>query len=114
KMPVAHQGKPGEKFVENTRLVHEGIVFVGLNMPGSNNNKVLDDKDCTDKSARTPAQCEDDNAEYQERDRANIAWLGEAFKIARDERSPGIVVVVQADPGFDLPETEDFNERDRP
>ena len=73
RMPMDHQGKPGEKYVENTRFVHRGVVFVGLNVPGSNNNKVLDEKDCTSKSARTQEHCAADNAEYVERDAANIA-----------------------------------------
>ena len=113
-MPLDHQAKPGEKFVENTRFVKEGIVFVGLNIPGSNNNKILDDKDCTNKSARTADLCALDNKEYEERDAANLAWMAESFKIARDTKAPGIVLVWQADPGFDLPETEDVNERDNP
>jgi len=114
KMTLMQQGKPGEKFSENTRFVHNGIVFVGLNLPGSNNNKV-GDKDCTnEKSARTPEQCAADNAEYAERDAANIAWMHEAFELARKDKSPGIVLVVQADPGFDIPETEDVDERQDP
>ena len=113
-MPLDHQAKPGEKFVENTRFVKEGIVFVGLNIPGSNNNKILDDKDCTNKSARTADLCALDNKEYEERDAANLAWMAESFKIARDTKAPGIVLDWQADPGFDLPETEDANERDNP
>jgi len=110
RLPVARQGKAGEKFVENTRFTYNNIVFVGLNVPGSNNNKVLDDKDCTNKSARTPAICEANNAEYKERDAANIAWVSDAFRIAREQKSPGIVLVWQGDPGFDLPETEELDE----
>ena len=113
-MPVEHQGKPGEKFAENTRFDHGGIVFVGLNVPGSNNNKVNDDKDCTNKSARTPAHCAADNAEYAERDAANIAWMQEAFELGAAAEGAGIVLVMQADPGFDLPETEDVDERQTP
>jgi len=109
-MPLEHQGKPGEKFVENVRFAHKGIVFVGLNIPGSNNNRVLDEKDCVSKSARTPAQCEADNAEYLERDAANIAWMQQSFKQAKDKKARGIVIVFQADPGYDLPETEDVDE----
>ena len=41
RMPLQHQGKTGEKFVENTRFTYGNIVFVTLNIPGSNNNKVL-------------------------------------------------------------------------
>ena len=110
-MPLDHQAKPGEKFVENTRFVKEGIVFVGINMPGSNNNKVLDDKECTNKSARTPEMCAAGNKEYEERDAANVAWMADAFKLARDSKAPGIVLVWQGDPGFDLPETEELDER---
>ncbi|HEY1382546.1 MAG TPA: hypothetical protein VGF43_02975 [Dongiaceae bacterium] len=114
KMALTQQGRPGEKFSENTRFVHGGVVFVGLNMPGSNNNKV-GDKDCTgDNSARTPDQCAADNAEYAERDAANIQWMHEAFALARKDKAPGIVLVVQADPGFDLPETPQADERQDP
>lgn len=110
RLPLQHQGAPGEKFVENTRFEYKGIVFVGLNIPGSNNNLVLDDEDCSRKSARTAAQCAADNAEYLERDAANVAWLEQSFKLAQKKKAEGIVVVFQADPGFDLPETEGLDE----
>ena len=114
KMPLEHQGKPGEKFVENIRFTHGGIVFVGLNIPGSNNNKVNDEKSCTNKSARTQAQCDADNAEYLERDAANVAWMHQAFDLAKKQKARGIVLVFQADPWFDLPETEGTDERADP
>ncbi len=109
-MLLAHQGQPGGKFYENTRWSYRRIVFVGLNMPGSNNNAILDAQDCSYKSGRTPAQCEAGNAEYRERDAANVAWMQQAFKLAKAQKSPGIVLTVQSDPGFDLPETEDIDE----
>ena len=114
RLPLSRQGALGQKFVENIRFNHGGIVFVGLNIPGSNNNKILDEKDCTNKSARTPAQCAADNEEYLERDAANIGWMQQSFGIARDQRAAGIVIVFQADPGFDLPETEDLDESKAP
>ncbi|MEN9468235.1 MAG: hypothetical protein RL081_2236 [Pseudomonadota bacterium] len=46
-MPLLHQGKLGEKYVENTRFSHGPVVFAGLNVPGSNNNVVLSAKECT-------------------------------------------------------------------
>ena len=113
-MALQHQGKPGEKFVENTRFSHNKIVFAGFNIPGSNNNKILDEKDCTNKSARTAAQCEVSNAEYAERDAANVQWLQQAFQAAKDQKSRGVVLVFQADPGFDLPETQDIDESKAP
>ena len=110
KMTVEHQGKPGEKFVENTRFSRAGAMFVTLNVPGSNNNKVNGDKDCTKKSARTPEQCAADNAEYAERDAANISWLKDTFAMAKKDGDKGVMVVLQGDLGFDIPETEDDDE----
>jgi hypothetical protein len=108
---VEHQGKPGEKFAENVRFLHNGVMFVGLNIPGSNNNKVMSEKECAWQSARTPAQCAADNAEYQERDAANIAWMHAAFAQAKAEKAAGVMIVFQADPGFDVPETWNVDER---
>ena len=113
-MPLIHQGPPGEKFVENTRFSHRGIVFATFNVPGSNNNKILDEKDCSAHSARTAAQCEAANAEYAERDAANVQWLQQAFATAKKQQARGLVLVIQADPGFDLPETENRNESQAP
>jgi hypothetical protein len=113
-LPLEHQGKLGEKFVENTRFSRGGVVFVGINMPGSNNNLVLNAKECSSKSARKPADCDAGNAEYLERDAANIAWLASSFSLAKAQNAAGLVVVVQGDPGFDLPETEDIDESTAP
>src|SRR5262245_754257 len=113
-LAVERQGPPGAKYVEHVRFLHQGTMFVGLNVPGSNNNRVLNDKDCTSKSARTTAQCEADNREYAERDAANIAWMHEAFAKATAERAAGVMIVFQGDPGFDLPETEDQDESRAP
>jgi hypothetical protein len=107
---LEHQGKLGEKFVENTRFSHGGVVFVGINQPGSNNNVVMSDKECKNKSARDNAQCDAANAEYLERDTANVAWVTAAFEAAKAQKAVGIVVVTQGDPGFDWPETEDADE----
>lgn len=113
-LALAHQGKLGEKFVENTRFNFGEVVFVGINMPGNNNNLVLNASACTKKSARKTPQCDADNLEYLERDEANVKWLTEAFAQAKAKNARGLVVVVQADPGFDLPETEEFDESTLP
>jgi hypothetical protein len=69
--------QPG-KYCENVRWVHDGVVFVGLNIPGGNNN------------------LDDDPAEHGERMQAVFAWLGEAEALAR--RNDGLVVLMQANP----------------
>jgi hypothetical protein len=109
-LPLEHQGAPGEKFAENTRYSRDGAMFVGLNVPGSNNNKVNSAKACSKKSERTAKQCDAANAEYAERDAANIAWLKQSFAQAKAEGDKGLMIVVQGDPGFDIPETEDDSE----
>jgi len=106
---LRHQGPPGGVYSENTRWTYGGVVFLGLNIPGSNNNKVT--TDClSSKSARTQADCDADNVEYQARDAANIQWLHDGFALARSRGLRGLMLVLQADVGFDLPETETFNE----
>ena len=114
KIKLTQQGAPGQKFSENTRFAQGGIIFVGLNIPGSNNNLVHNEKECTEKSARTWAMCEAGNAEYRERDTANLAWMKAAFDLAKTDKAPGVVITMQADPGFDLPETWPTIERTSP
>ena len=105
RMSLEHQGPPGEPYSENTIWSRGPVVFVGLNLPGSNNNKVESEAACTEGSVRTLADCAADNAEYEVRDRANRDWLLAAFSRARSKRAEAVVVVVQANPVFDLPET---------
>jgi hypothetical protein len=66
------------KYCEHVRWVHDGVVFVGLNIPGGNNN------------------LRDDPLEHGERMAAVLAWLGEAEALARGHR--GLVVLMQANP----------------
>lgn len=113
-MKLEHQGSLSGMYAENTRWTYGKVVFIGLNIPGSNNNKVNSDDECFKKSQRSLQDCADDNAEYADRDAANIAFLKESFQKAKDEQGIGVMVVMQADPSFDLPETEDVNERIQP
>jgi hypothetical protein len=101
-------------YIENKRFSKNKVMFVTLNIPGSNNNKILDEKDCKNKSARTPLQCEQGNAEFLARDAANIAWMQSSFQKAKEQKTRGILLAFQGDPGFDLPETEDLDESKAP
>src|SRR5262245_36564598 len=76
------------KFRENVRWLRGGVVFVGLNVPGSNNN-----------FGRAHAT----NAEYVERNAANLAWMHESFALAAERGASGILLAIQADPFFELP-----------
>lgn len=71
---------------ENTRWQIGRALFVGLNVPGSNNNWG---------KAREPSR------EYVERSRANRAWLAESFARAREQKLAGIVIAIQANPDLE-------------
>ena len=79
------------KFRENVRWIYHGVVFFAINMPGSNNN-----------FGRNP----EGDAEYADRNSANLAWIKECFALAKRSNSKGIVLVAQANPGFELDPTD--------
>ncbi len=79
------------KFRENVRWNYGDVLFLGLNIPGSNNN-----------FGRTSEA----DAEFRERNAANLAWLRQGFAIAKRNRYQGIMLVIQANPNFDLEPTD--------
>jgi hypothetical protein len=71
------------KFVENQRWLHQQVLFVTLHIVGSNNNFEV----------RQPSAV----TEYFERDNANVAWIREAFALAKQSSAKAIVFAMQAD-----------------
>ena len=74
------------KFRENVRWTYGNILFIALHVVGSNNNL-----------GRVPEA----DAEYRERNAANLVWVKEAFDVARRERSRAVVIFMQANPRFE-------------
>jgi hypothetical protein len=74
------------KFRENLLWTAGGVTFITIHTVGY-----------TDNSGRTPQM----DAEHQERKAANIAWLKRAFAEARTAGSRGLVILTQANPGFE-------------
>ena len=111
---LEHQGPLSGVYAENTRWKYGDVLFVGLNVPGSNNNLIKAGECISSRSARTQADCDAGNAEYLARDAANIQYLKASFQKAKAEQALGVMVIIQADMGFDLPETETVNERTLP
>ena len=64
---LRRQGAPGQAYSENSRFVRDDVEFVALHVPGSNNNLVASDSQCTKKSDRTQEDCDAATAEYQAR-----------------------------------------------
>jgi calcineurin-like phosphoesterase family protein len=88
KLERQSQGPDFPAYRENVRWTMHDVLFVGLHVVGSNNNR-----------GRTPEA----DAEYAARNAANIAWLGESFAHARTHRARAVMIVIQANPNFDLP-----------
>jgi hypothetical protein len=73
--------------VENRRWTVGGVTYATLNVQGSCNNL---------------CDTAPDPAEWAARNQANIAWLRETFAVARTRRSAAVMLISQADPGWDL------------
>ena len=82
KIPLEQQ--PGA-YAEHARFRRGPLLFVTLNVPGSDNNWGL---------TRTPS------AEFNARNPVVLQWLKDAFEYARQEKLRGVVVFMQADPDF--------------
>ena len=85
KIPLTRQGTD---YPENVRWSYGGVTFVGLNLPGPNNNY------------------EGAPGEYESRNEANLEWLREGFERATADGSSALMVAFQANPGFELPPEE--------
>lgn len=87
-MAVRHQSADPNfsKFRENLRWSIGGVTFVTAHIVGSNDN-----------FGRTPEM----DAEHLERKAANIAWLKQTFAEAKAAGSRGVVILTQANPGFE-------------
>ena len=75
-------------YPENMRWQKEGVVFFTVNVQGSNDNVGF--------SAAS-------DAEQRVRESANIAWMQAAFDIAEHDNAVGVVMFLQANPGFEEP-----------
>lgn len=72
-------------FPENIRWQRGGVLFVGLNIPGSNNGLA------TGASYTTQAK-----QEYALRNAANLKWLKESFALAAKKNVAGVMLIIQA------------------
>ncbi|MDX6597302.1 MAG: hypothetical protein QOE87_1189 [Gaiellales bacterium] len=73
--------------VENRRWTLGGVTYATINIPGSCNN-------LCDTGA--------DPAEYAARNQAATVWMQQAFDVAAARHSVAVMLITQANPGFDL------------
>jgi hypothetical protein len=77
------------QFVENVMWQHRNVMFVTVNMPGSNNDGLVWTAPFTDEPARV--------AEAAKRTLADLRWLNKAFDRAEEQGAKGLVIGLQAD-----------------
>ena len=77
------------QFVENVMWEESQVVFVTLNMPGSNNDGLKWTAPFTNETARLQ--------EVAERTAADIRWLAQAFALAEANRAAAVLIALQAD-----------------
>lgn len=73
----------GKLFVENTRFARNGVMFLQVHVPGSNNNF----------ETRTLENVQ----EYFARDKANVAWIKDTFAKAKADNASALVLSLQAE-----------------
>jgi hypothetical protein len=84
-----------EEFPENVRWTEQGVVFSAIHIVGSNNALAAFDPNSS--AVRTAA----DDEEVARRTAAAIAWLEETFAAAQAGNSPGVFIMIHANPGLE-------------
>jgi hypothetical protein len=86
-----------QEYVENVRFKLGPVVYIGLNIQGSNDNYPYAG---VDGETRPQAEIDRQRAEEVARKAANLEWLDEGFDYAKRVRAKGVMVIAQADLNF--------------
>jgi hypothetical protein len=86
-----------EGYPENIRWKFGPVVYVGLNVQGSNDNYPYAG---VDGETRSAAEIDRQRTEEVARKAANLEWLHEGFEYAMSVRAKGVMVMWQADLNF--------------
>ena len=84
-------------YPENVRWAYGPVVFIGLNVQGSNDNYPYAG---VDGETRSDAEIARQRAEETARKAADIRWLHDGFAYAKTTDAKGVMVIWQADPNF--------------
>jgi hypothetical protein len=96
---------PGyETFVENTLWQFAGTVMGTIHVVGSNNN--LAPWNQIDPNDSTTSPRADRMAEFEAREAAAVAWIDAIFARAQATRARGVLIAMQANPNFELDESD--------
>lgn len=97
KLQLTRQGGMYSQYVENSRWRYGPVVYITLNLQGSNDNYPYAG---VDGETRSPDEIERMRAEQRARKAANLAWLDEGFAYAKQVHAKGVMVIAQADLNF--------------
>jgi hypothetical protein len=93
----SYEGGAYGQYAENVRFKYGPVVYLGLNVQGSNDNYPYAG---VDGETRTQAQIDVQRAEETARKAANLHWLDEGFAYAKRVHAAGVMIVWQADLNF--------------
>ncbi len=85
-LQLERQSGPYAEYREHMRWIAGDVLFVGVNVQGSNNNL-----------GRTPAM----DAEHRSRMAAVFAWLEDSLRLAQRRNLAGMLIFAQGDPDFE-------------
>src|SRR5215470_17874367 len=94
----AAQGYP-----ENQRWRRGPVVYLALNVQGSNDNYPYPDTDAEGGPTipvRSPAEIDRERKEEMARKAADLQWLQQGFDYAKQVHAKGVMIIWQADPNF--------------
>src|SRR5262245_16337477 len=91
-----------EGYPENVRWTYGPVVYLGLNVQGSNDNYPYHDTDAENSSApvRSDAEIQREQNEEIARKAADLRWLDAGFAYAKQVGARGVLIDWQADPNF--------------
>jgi hypothetical protein len=91
------EGGDYAQYSENVRWTYGPVVFLGLDVQGSNDNYPYAG---VDGESRPQTEIDRQRAEEVARKAADIHWLDEGFAYAKQIGAKGVMVIWQADPNF--------------
>ena len=104
-LTLTRESSEGGKYAiysENVRWVYGPVVYIGLNVQGSNDNYPYPETDAESGAVvvRSDAEIQRERDEEVARKAADLHWLGEGFAYAKRVGAKGILIDWQADLNF--------------
>jgi hypothetical protein len=100
RLTLTRESREGGQYAlysENFRFMYGPVLYIGLNVQGSNDNYPYAG---VDGETRSDAEIARQRAEEVARKAADIHWLDESFAFAKAQGAKGVMVIWQADPNF--------------